>query len=403
MFVVLQAAIAGVVGVLLRAPVVSAVALLASPRVMDLACVFMLPVESRLVRPYLDRAKDRLARVHPRVVAVTGSYGKTSTKQAVAHILSGAVSVVASPASFNNRTGLARAVNEHLADGTDVFVAEMGTYAPGEIAELCRWLQPEVAVITAIGPVHLERFGSEDRVLEAKSEIVAECDVAVLAIDDSRLAGLADRLSAEGRRVVRCSAKDVAADVLVEREGGAIGTLRVTVQGQVIQEGLHNSARESNLACAVGVVLALGLPVEAAVSRLENLPSSALLLDDTYNSNPAGAAVALSVLAEMGVDSQRRVVVTPGMVELGQLQQRENAALGRSVAAVATDLVVVGRTNRRALLEGAMESGESGSSRGPHLSVVQVPTREAAVSWVQANVGPGDVVLFENDLPDHYP
>jgi UDP-N-acetylmuramoyl-tripeptide--D-alanyl-D-alanine ligase len=162
-------------------------------------------------------------------------------------------------------------------------------------------------------------------------------------------------------------------------------------------------------------VLALGLPVEAAVSRLENLPSSAhrlesttgssgaLLLDDTYNSNPAGAAVALSVLAEMGVDSQRRVVVTPGMVELGQLQQRENAALGRSVAAVATDLVVVGRTNRRALLEGAMESGESGSSRGPHLSVVQVPTREAAVSWVQANVGPGDVVLFENDLPDHYP
>lgn len=428
-FAVLQAAIVGVVGVVLRAPVVSAVALLASPRVMDLACAFMIPLESRLVRPYLDRAKDRLARVGPRVVAVTGSYGKTSTKQAIAHILSGAVNVVASPASFNNRTGLARAVNEHLADGTEVFVAEMGTYGRGEIAELCGWLHPEVAVITAIGPVHLERFGSEDRVLEAKSEIVANCTVAVLATDDSRLAGLADRLSSEGRRVVRCSAKDANADVLVEREGGLTGTLRVTVQGHVIREGLHNSGRESNLACAVGVVVALGLPLEAAVARLEGLPSSAhrlesttgssgaLLLDDTYNSNPAGAAVALSVLAELGADSRRRVVVTPGMVELGRLQQEENTALGRSVAAVATDLVVVGRTNRRALLAGAQsrgarakgvqpidaERGESGAGTHPSLSVVQVTTRDAAVSWVQANVGPGDVVLFENDLPDHYP
>jgi UDP-N-acetylmuramoyl-tripeptide--D-alanyl-D-alanine ligase len=430
-FAVLQAAIVGIVGVLLRAPAVSAIGLLASPRVMDLACVFMLPVERRLVRPYLDRAKDRLARVHPRVVAVTGSYGKTSTKQAIAHMLSGSVSVVASPASFNNRTGLARAVNEHLADGTEVFVAEMGTYGPGEIAELCEWIRPEVSVITAIGPVHLERFGSEEKVLEAKSEIVVTSEVAVLATDDPRLARLADRLAAEGRSVVRCSARDAGADVLVEREGGTTGTLRVSVQGRVIRDGLHNSARESNLACAVGVVLALGLPLEPAVSRLEGLPSSAhrlertkgssgaLLLDDTYNSNPAGAAVALSVLAELGSESHRRVVVTPGMVELGRLQQRENAALARSVAAVATDLVVVGRTNRRALLEGALEGAETGSGSGPEtgprsgpetgpgsgprLSVVQVPTRDAAVSWVQANVGPGDVVLFENDLPDHYP
>src|ERR1700722_8416864 len=250
-FALLQAAIVGIVSVVLRAPAVSAFALLASPRVMDLACAFMLPVESRLVRPYLDRARDRLARVRPRIVAVTGSYGKTSTKQAIAHILSGIVNVVASPASFNNRTGLARAVNEHLADGTDVFVAEMGTYRPGEIAALCEWLPPEVAVITAIGPVHLERFGSEDRVLGAKSEILVKCDVAVLATDDSRLAGLADRLSGEGRRVVRCSAKDASADVLVEREGGPKGTLRVTVHGRVVGEGLHNSGRESNLACAV--------------------------------------------------------------------------------------------------------------------------------------------------------
>ena len=179
-------------------------------------------------------------------------------------------------------------------------------------------------------------------------------------------------------------------------------------QAALSREGIHSSGRESNLACAVGVVVALGLPVDPAVARLEGLPESAhrlesttgstgaILLDDTYNSNPAGAAVALSVLANLGARSHKRVVVTPGMVELGSVQKAENTELARSVAEVATDLVVVGRTNRRALLEGAVESRLQ-------LSVVQVENREAAVSWVQANVGAGDVVLFENDLPDHYP
>ena len=413
-FAVVQVGIVAALGVLLRVPAVTAVALLASPRILDLACAVTAPLEKRLVRPYVDQARSRLARVKPRVVAVTGSYGKTSTKQAIAHMLSGSVNTVASPASYNNRAGLARAVNEHLADGTEVFVAEMGTYGPGEIAELCEWLEPEVSVITALGPVHLERFGSEDLVLQAKAEILTRCRVAVLAVDDPRLAALADRMVAEGRSVVRCSSGGTAADVVVERAAGPNGILRIEVQGRVVQEGLHSSARESNLACAVGVVVALGLPVDAAVARIEGIPSTAhrlesvtgaggaLVLDDTYNSNPAGAAVALSVLAELGAHARRRVVVTPGMVELGRFQQRENAVLGRSAAAVATDLVVVGRTNRRALLEGARAAfAEGARSSGP--SVVEVATRQDAVTWVRANVGPGDVVLYENDLPDHYP
>jgi UDP-N-acetylmuramoyl-tripeptide--D-alanyl-D-alanine ligase len=283
----------------------------------------------------------------------------------------------------------------------------MGTYGPGEIAEMCEWVRPEISVITAIGPVHLERFGSEDKVLEAKSEIVAECGVAVLATDDPRLGTLADRLSEAGRRVVRCSTTDSNADVLVERVGGPTRSLRISAKGEVVAQAVQSMARESNLACALGVVVALGYPLADVASRIPGIPTTehrldqttgtggAVLLDDTYNSNPAGVAVALSVLAELGAGSNRRVVVTPGMVELGRLQQKENARFAKSVAAVATDLIVVGRTNRRALLEGSRDQAG--------LCVVEVPTREAAVTWVRANVGPGDVVLFENDLPDHYP
>ena len=117
-------------------------------------------------------------------IVLGGSYGKTSTKGYLAHLLAGRYSVVASPRSFNNRAGLARTVNELLVPGTDVLIAEMGAYGPGEIAELCRWLPPEVAVITAIGPVHLERFKSLDRTLAAKAEITVGAETVVLNVDD---------------------------------------------------------------------------------------------------------------------------------------------------------------------------------------------------------------------------
>ncbi|MFZ0667117.1 MAG: Mur ligase family protein, partial [Acidimicrobiales bacterium] len=284
---VLEAAIVAVLGVILRVPVVAAVSVLALPRIIDVGCLVASPIEKHLLNPHVERAKDRIGLVGPRIVAVTGSYGKTSTKHAIAHMLSGSAVVVASPASFNNRAGLARAINEHLAPGTQIFIAEMGTYGPGEIAELCQWLDPEVAVITAIGPVHLERFGSEDRVLEAKSEIVAGCRVAVLATDDPRLAGLADRLSGQGRQVVRCQTTEAIAEtggvtVVVERTGGPSGPLRVSVDGNVLADGLKSDARESNLACAVGAVIALGFPVEQvqqAVSRIETIPSTSHRLE----------------------------------------------------------------------------------------------------------------------------
>ena len=131
---------------------------------------------------------------------------------------------MATPASFNNRAGLARAVNEHLADGTEVFVAEMGTYGPGEIADLCRWCPPAIAVITAIGPVHLERFGSEDRIVEAKAEITVPAADVVLQVDDPRLAALADRAEAAGQAGLPVLGRPTAAADVAVRPGAPDGT-----------------------------------------------------------------------------------------------------------------------------------------------------------------------------------
>jgi len=336
------------------------------------------------------------------VVAVTGSYGKTSTKGHIVHLVRPSLTIVATPASFNNRAGLARAINEHLADGTEVFVAEMGTYGPGEIADLCRWCPPDVAVITAIGPVHLERFKSEDAIVAAKSEITETAHTVVLNVDDPHLAALAERLVAAGSTsVVRCSAVDTAADVCVEAAGGvATVHVRGSLAGSDI--GLPGSVQPTNLACALAVVFALDVPQEVAISRIAALPtvpnrlasgkapSGVWVIDDTFNSNPSGARVALAELAARGGEG-RRVVVTPGMVELGPLQFGANRAFAEEIARSATDLVIVGYTNRRALRAGS-----------PPLRPICVRTRDEAVTWVRATLGPGDAVLYENDLPDHY-
>ena len=182
----------------------------------DLALAITKPIERSLGNKFVEQARARLASVDPTVVAITGSYGKTGTKGYIAHLVSGTRSVVPSPASYNNRNGLAIAINGNLASGTEVFIAEMGTYGRGEIAELCSWCPPDIAVITAIGPVHLERMKSEDNILPRQVRDHRAGIVVVLNTDDLRLDELAKRLASEGRKVVRCSANDASADVFID-------------------------------------------------------------------------------------------------------------------------------------------------------------------------------------------
>ncbi len=389
------------VAVLVEQAGLAALALMFIPLLVDLALAINAPLERALGEKWVRESARRLAEVAPRVVAITGSYGKTSTKLYLAHLLAGSRRVVASPASFNNRMGLARAVNERLAQGTEIFVAEMGTYGPGEIAELCTWIPPEVAVITAIGPVHLERMRTEERILAAKSEILTENATAVIGIDHPGLSRLADRESLAGRRVIRCSGGGRPAEVLVDPGSG-----EVRVDGSPIGRIENRAHHPLNVAAAVGAVVALGMDPDEVTSRLGTLPSpehrlatvvterGVTVMDDTFNANPEGARAALRRLVEYSSPGGKRVVVTPGLVEMGSRQRLENRALGEAASEAATHLLVVGRTNRRALLEGARK----GEAR-----VLVLDNRLQAVRWARANLDRGDTILYENDLPDHYP
>ena len=387
-----------------RGPSAVAVSGLVAPLLVDDALWLVAPLERALARRHVERAAATLRRVAPTVVAITGSFGKTTTKQYARHLVSGSRRVVASPASFNNAAGLSRAITEQLAPGTQVFIAEMGTYGKGEIASLCEWVQPRVGVVTAIGPVHLERMGSLDTIVEAKSEILECVETAVLNVDAYGLAAVADANRIAGKRVIACSGEKLTSpvDVRVLREDG-----RSTIDaGDGRTASVEVTAQPTNLACAIAIALALDVPWVDIVTRLGSLPqpehrqevavaaSGVHVIDNTFSSNPASAESSLSLLAFTGGVEARRVVVTPGMVELGKQQFHENERFGSGASLVADDIVVVGQTNRRALVEGAA---------GGLATVHEVASRAEAVAWVRSELGAGDVVLYENDLPDHYP
>ena len=397
--VILCGVLGGVFGALAG---VSALLAFGAPVLVDLALWATTPLERRFSAGFIKDATRRLEKISPRVVAITGSYGKTSTKSYVAHLLSAKYAALASPASFNNAAGLSRTVNDGLKEGTEVLVAEMGTYGPGEIRALCQWLKPEISVITAIGAVHLERMGSIDNIARAKAEILENARVGVLNIDGEHLAAIASEYEKGGGQLIRCSAKDSAADVCVSSYDDK---LEIIVHGISIGTVKLPGAFPGNVACAVGVALAMGITTSEIAShistlanpghrqQIESTPSGIIVIDDTYNSNPDGSAGALATLQQLGA-RHRRVVVTPGMVELGAEQSTANETFARQAASIATDIVIVGLTNRRALMNGAA---------GGQARIVRCANRDEAVSWVNGNLMPGDAVLYENDLPDHYP
>jgi UDP-N-acetylmuramoyl-tripeptide--D-alanyl-D-alanine ligase len=375
-----------VAGAALDVPVLIVVTLYLTFRVVDLSLWLLRPHERRVGTRWVEKAADKLGSMDLDIVAITGSYGKTTTKEYVAHLLAGSKRVVASPASFNNRMGLARAVNENLTPGTEVFVAEMGAYGPGEIAELCEWIPPKVAAMVAIGPVHLERFKTEENIVRSKAEILDRAEIGVICVDHPLLA----RLAAE---------RSLAMAIFeVSGEGG------ISIGGERVMDtpvGVFGA----NLAVALGICLALGVELEDVAPRVSTLPraehrqsvaaaaSGFTIVDDTFNSNPAGARSALDTLAELGAGG-RTAVITPGMVELGPAQDEENRVFAEAAAEQVDHLVIVGKTNRSSLRRGSVNR---------KASVTVVDSRDEAVAWARANLGPGDAVLYENDLPDHYP
>jgi UDP-N-acetylmuramoyl-tripeptide--D-alanyl-D-alanine ligase len=299
--------------------------------------------------------------------------------------------------------GLSMTVNQRIRPGVDVFIAEMGTYGTGEIRRLCDVFPPDIAAITTIGEAHLARMKDRATIVRAKSEITEKAKAIVLNVDIPELDELAAVLSTS-KSIVRCSSSDISADVTVlEKDGQWLVYIGGTLIGKV---DTPKGAHATNLAIAVGIAIALDEPPSTIAKSIRGLPNpphraevntanaSIHIIDDTYNANPVGAQRAIELARSFANATNTVWTITPGMVELGQEQVKRNRELAAAATAAPNMvLVVTCRTNRRALLSGAATGART------RVYANRVRARDAVFDEVE----PGDVVLYENDLPDHYP
>lgn len=345
-------------------------------------------------RTYIKKATRKIAQSEITVVGITGSYGKTSTKNILAAMLGKKYRVLTTPRSHNTPIGISLAVNANDLENFDVFIAEMGARNVGDIAELCAICPPDYSLITGICAQHLETFESLQNIIKAKGEILAATRKKAFIAADCAEYFVESPCPSESCSCV----SDISAGC-----GGTSFTL--TLGG----ESMRVTTKLLGAHCALNIGLAAQLAYEMGVSlkdiaeaaeeldfvehRLQLTQSNGInILDDGYNANVKGARAALEVLRAFG---GRKIVVTPGIVELGILEETENKEFGKLLAGL--DLVIlVGDTLVTPVKEGYLEAG------GDAEKLMVRATLKDAQAELKKVLERGDTVLFLNDLPGIY-
>lgn len=383
----------------------------APPLLLIAANAMLWPVERALQDSFYSDAKRILREVNPVVIGITGSYGKTGAKAALGELLTQCLGPTFWPRkSINTVMGITRTIRETMRPHHRYAVIEMGAYNIGSIRRLCEFTPPKAAIVTAVGIMHLERFGSPENVYVAKSEIAQALP------EDGILVCNGD--SPNARRMAREHARTTTLLYGFDQTAGPLdcyaSDISFTDEGSrfvVHWRGQQYPGRTpllgrpalSNILGAFTMACALGAEPAYAVACLANLEpvDNRLVLDrtasvsylrDAYNSNPTGFEAALEVLKTL--PARQRVVMTPGMIELGDQQFEQNRRLASIAAGVADLIIVVGSTNREPIVAGLSDA------QFPAERYIVVDTRDEAFSVVQSRCGRDDLVLIENDLGD---
>lgn len=375
------------------------------------ANILLKPCEKAINSRYYNDAARRLAGMPDlKVIGVTGSYGKTTTKHYLHRILSEEFDTLMTPGSFNTTLGVVRTVRERLKPYHQVFICEMGAKQTGDIKEICDLVHPEAGIITAVGPQHLESFKTIENVQATKFELADAIPSGGLVLLNNDFSKIADR-AVSNCRSERYAVEHpegagwVAEKVVYTPRGTSFIAVHVADGHRIpLETKLVGACNISNLLAAVAMAVYLGMSddkIRRAVDNIEQvehrlsikrIPGGMTILDDAFNSNPVGSGMALDVLAGM---PGKRILVTPGMIELGARQYELNERFGRHAAASCDVAIVVGQYNRDAIVEGLRAGGKT---EGVYLA----GTFAEAQKLLAEISAPGDTVLYENDLPDTF-
>lgn len=374
-----------------------------------LVWLLTLPVEKLISFKYTSEAK-RILKQNPnlKIIGITGSYGKTSTKFFLGRLLSEKYNVVITPENFNTPLGIVRTIREKLRPDTQVFVVEMGAKKVGDIKECCELVHPTMGIITSIGPQHLDTFKSIDNIIKTKFELA-----------DSVVSAGGRILLNTGNEYIQKKASTIqnaitygsdnadyrAENIQYSRSGLKFDLVtkdrRIPLNTRLL--GHHNVL---NITAAAAAALELGVSENAikyAVANLSPVPhrlelksyiSGSVLIDDAYNANPEGCLEAVRVLGSF--EGMTKILVTPGLVELGDKEYEYNRRLGEFAARVCDIIILVGEKRSVPLADGIKSTDFDLNN------LYVVKNIFEAMSKLSTLVDSNTVILIENDLPDNY-
>lgn len=377
-----------------------------------IALIINYPVERIIYHYYEHKAKEKLKSMNNlKIIGITGSYGKTSCKNILADILNVKYNALPTPKSLNTFNGLMITINNKLSKFDDIFIAEMGAYVVGEIHRLCELVNPKYGIITSIGTAHLETFGSEENIQKGKMELIEYLPsdgVGVLNADDPKQKkynikndckilwiGIDNHDADVYASNIKCSGSGTAFDVVFKNDDK-----KYKFETKLL--GRHNVY---NILAAIALGYEFGISVkdlQLGVKKVRPIEHRLELkrlgnfyqIDDAYNSNPVGAKSALEVLNMMDGD---KVVVTPGMVELGDKEEQLNKIFGEQIADVADKVILIGENRTKPIYNGLIAKGFKEKN-----IYVSNDVREAYTILNNLKGKKEMYALFENDLPDTY-
>jgi UDP-N-acetylmuramoyl-tripeptide--D-alanyl-D-alanine ligase len=378
------------------------------------------PIESAINNYYYNDAKRLLAKnPNMTVIGITGSYGKTSTKNVLYAMLSKDFNVLMTPESFNTKMGLTRTIREGLKPTHQIFIAEMGAKVVGEIRELVEFVHPTMGIITSIGPQHLETFKTFENIVSTKGEMFKYLEpngTAFVNVSDPNIVSLPKRddlsyiyfsAQAELPETLKITPDYMIESIAINNSGSSF-TLVHTPTGKKVRLGTGLLGRHnlSNVVAGAAMALSLGVPMErlpaltADLKPVEHRLSYRrvndfyTILDDAFNSNPVGSKMALEVLGQF--EGNKKIVITPGMIELGDRHFELNKAFGESIADVCDFVILVGQNQTKPIQDGltAKHYDENKLYIAKNIS--------DAFAKLSEIIELDDVVLLENDLPDTF-
>jgi len=381
------------------------------PVLVSFVTLLLSPVERAINRGFVRKAKKSLANYHDLIrIGITGSFGKTSTKNFLDTILREKYSVCSTPFNFNTPLGITRTVLQDLSFTHQVFIAEMGARQRGDIAELCDLVQPKYGILTSVGAQHIATFKNQENVKRTKAELpeyLSAEGTCVFNIDNEIVREIAQNSKC---RKITVSTLDSTADVyasdIVTTTQGTTFLLCVDNQKYPCTTKLFGTHNVVNLLLCVGLARELGLNIDEILSGIKKVepvdhrlqlisaPQNVSILDDTYNSSIEGSKRALEVLGLF--EGRRKIVVSPGLVELGTMERLENYNFGKRIAKFADVVVIVNKVHLASIKQGLIDAGFDTDK------IYEAKNTLDAENVVKSIILANDVVLWENDLPDNY-